>query len=264
VRFPRRSVVAPLLINLKASEVTGPLSQFDYTECTKEGLFDLMISINSKLKVEHRLTNELLKDELEHWWIKLWRDLRGIISKGDGSVNTETGFKWLYTSRDLAGDLSQINCPSMWLITDPLSDTVDAHFIAAVTELIQKGADCTIIYPDGGVREVETAFKMKKLGVKAGRRIARPEMAAVDYLIVNLDEDKLPRGPVFTLIREPDNARNYCIEVVEIAASRFVIRFRKFVQDGQEIRFDDSENEGLPRLAANPILHPHRDSRRHR
>jgi hypothetical protein len=139
--------------------------------------------------------------------------------------------------------------------------------VAAVTELILKGVDCTLIYPDSGDREVETASKMKNLGVKAGRRIARPEfeqMAALDYVIVNPDPDKQHRHRVFTLIREPDDPRNSWTEMDEDAARRFVIRFRKFVQEGQEIRFVDRENEGLPRLAANPTLHLHRDSRRHR
>ena len=58
--------IAPLLIDLKESELRPPLSQLNYTRFTKDDVLKLMLAINSSLKKS--LAEENLKKSFERWW----------------------------------------------------------------------------------------------------------------------------------------------------------------------------------------------------
>src|SRR5919205_4497120 len=73
-----KSNVSPLLLNIKQSEVDGPLSQYQLTVCEKDDIFRLMQSINNQLPAEIRLWDELLIREFEKWWPNLEEALQKI------------------------------------------------------------------------------------------------------------------------------------------------------------------------------------------
>ena len=61
------TLVCPYLINLKSSEINGPLTQFQAVEDTKEGTLNLMTSINHALN-ENVLDDQQLQDTFDRWW----------------------------------------------------------------------------------------------------------------------------------------------------------------------------------------------------
>ena len=58
--------VAPLLIEVKESQLRPPLSQLNYTSFQKDDVFKLMTSINANLKKP--LDEDKLKKSFERWW----------------------------------------------------------------------------------------------------------------------------------------------------------------------------------------------------
>src|SRR5262249_49338062 len=75
-----QSFVSPLLLNVEPAEIIGTLEQFHFTVYTNKPSYDarsndeiwtLMRSINSRLDQEHRLDEQLLREEFDHWWPKL-------------------------------------------------------------------------------------------------------------------------------------------------------------------------------------------------
>lgn len=69
-----QTFVCPLLFEMNPSELVGPLSQFQANQLNKEGLFQIVNSINDALG-----TNGLKKDKLDEtysvWWPQLERKL---------------------------------------------------------------------------------------------------------------------------------------------------------------------------------------------
>lgn len=61
------TLVCPYLINLKSSEIKGPLTQFQSAEDTKGGTLNLMTSINCAID-ENALDDQRLKDTFNLWW----------------------------------------------------------------------------------------------------------------------------------------------------------------------------------------------------
>ena len=69
-----KSSVCPYLINIKPSDVKGPLSQFQSVEATEEGTLKLLKSINNSLDGE-ALKEDKLKKSFERWWPELLKIL---------------------------------------------------------------------------------------------------------------------------------------------------------------------------------------------
>lgn len=81
-----KSKVSPFLFNIKPSEVTGPILQFQHTNSNdKEDVLRLMQSINKQASF---LTPERLEVAFEHWWPNL-NDALSKIEKTVDAANVE-------------------------------------------------------------------------------------------------------------------------------------------------------------------------------
>ncbi len=72
-----KELVCPLLFALKASDLTGPLIQFQSAETTREDIFKLLSTLNKGLNTSS-LSETKLKDAYEVWWPKLESKLLAI------------------------------------------------------------------------------------------------------------------------------------------------------------------------------------------
>ncbi len=84
------SNVCTLLIGIKPSDITGPLSVFQHTEFNKEDIFSLLTTINNNIRAcgEKELEIGLLKELFDENWQKLEKKV-GDILKEDKKVAKE-------------------------------------------------------------------------------------------------------------------------------------------------------------------------------
>ena len=83
--------------NIDPLRVVGPLSQFQATINDPDDILRLLISINSRLPDDQRLSFDVLSREFE----LLWPDLKKKLDKAAETqdLETHTGFPWLYNAR---------------------------------------------------------------------------------------------------------------------------------------------------------------------
>jgi hypothetical protein len=72
-----KSKVCPLLLDFKPSILSGPLSQFQATEFTKDDIFKLLKTINKNLDSK-KLTDNNLKETFDIWWPILEKEITKI------------------------------------------------------------------------------------------------------------------------------------------------------------------------------------------
>jgi len=70
--------VTPFLIDIKRSEVQGPLLQFQSVVIDKDEISKLLKSINQKIAEKSRLRETLLEKAYDVWWPELERQLREV------------------------------------------------------------------------------------------------------------------------------------------------------------------------------------------
>lgn len=73
--------VCPLLINIKNSDLQGPLAQFNTAGISKEEIFRLIESINARLPEESRRTESQIFEAFEVWWPRLEAKLADAIKR---------------------------------------------------------------------------------------------------------------------------------------------------------------------------------------
>jgi hypothetical protein len=74
-----KSRVAPFLLDLKPTDVSGPLAQFQATQPTREDCFRLLGSLNDSLD-EHGLEPAVLRDVFDHWWPDLDQKIKDAVA----------------------------------------------------------------------------------------------------------------------------------------------------------------------------------------
>src|SRR5206468_4025291 len=94
------SSVMPFLFRVDRSQLHGPLAQFQSTVCEQGDIFNLFVSINSRLKPEEQLDQERLSISFNQWWSQIRQAFDNIPNNLEGG--TQTGYEWLYTPGDLA------------------------------------------------------------------------------------------------------------------------------------------------------------------
>jgi len=75
-----RISVCPLLFGIEATDVTGPLSQFQATVFSREEAFKLVQTINQKLG-DHKIGDTQLRVIFTKWWPDLEAEVKGILSQ---------------------------------------------------------------------------------------------------------------------------------------------------------------------------------------
>ncbi|HGM9945910.1 TPA: toll/interleukin-1 receptor domain-containing protein [Providencia rettgeri] len=100
-----KSKVSPFLFNIKPSEVTGPILQFQHTNSNdRDDVLRLMQSINKQASF---LSPERLETAFEHWWPNL-RDALSTIETVEVNAQEDTKVKKGKASNDDLKQLSEI------------------------------------------------------------------------------------------------------------------------------------------------------------
>ena len=111
-----KSWVSPFLFGVEPSKLEGPLQQFQATIYEPEDVFNLLRSINSRLDADDQVSFEVLRNEFDVWWPKLRKRIDEILATQE--FENETGFSWLYTTKDLA---RHMNRPKhVWIVAPHL------------------------------------------------------------------------------------------------------------------------------------------------
>jgi hypothetical protein len=76
-RTTEKTHVCTLLVGLQASDVTGPLAQFQATRTTKEEIHQLVTNLNKALG-EHSMDEALVNRAFEMWWPELEKELQNL------------------------------------------------------------------------------------------------------------------------------------------------------------------------------------------
>jgi hypothetical protein len=219
-----KSSVSPFLFGVEPSKLDGPLQQFQATVYEQEDVFSLLRSINARLDEDDQVSFEILRNEFDVWWPKLQKRLDDILATQQ--VENETGFDWLYTTRDLSRHMSRpkqvwIVAPHLYrnALVSPSRDVINANLKAGAiyTFLVCEGEDAAELHRmaaafPGHVRVVELAEQEFQT------------VAVTDYFILDPDSDSMA-----VFLELPIQARGYWIEVDREAAIGLVERFRVYV-----------------------------------
>jgi hypothetical protein len=228
------SYVSPFLFNVESSHIQGPLQQFQFTINEKEDIFNLLRSINSRLKPEDQLTYEILRREFDVWWPELNKRFIEISAIAEG---TGTGFEWLYTADDLARIQTDAVCKCVWFITPDLyRNALVGKIKDAIRTNMERETSYTFIIPHSDEMNPKDVLKQmaesKPGQIHINDSIQADEfrsLAVTDYLIMNADS-----GEPQAFLELPITSHGYWIKVDDKAAMGFVIRFRKYAHEVTE------------------------------
>lgn len=219
-----KSWVSPFLFGIDATKLDGPLQQFQATVYEQEDIFNLLRSINSRLEEEHQVPFEVLRNEFDVWWPKLKTRIDAIMAAQQ--VENETGYEWLYTTRDLARRLGK---PAhVWIVAEhlyrnalvsPARDVMNHNLKAGTvyTFLISEGDDTAELH-----RLAATFPGLIRL-IELEEHVFQA-IAVTDYFVLEPDSDSLT-----VFIELPIEMRGYWIAAERAAAVSLVERFRTFV-----------------------------------
>jgi hypothetical protein len=122
-----RAKVAPLLIDVKESDVTPPLGQFQLTNlANKDDFLKLLKSINAVLK-DKALSEEVLKKSFDNWWDAFSKRIKETLAKVPKKSQDEperTDRALLEEILSLVRSNPSSNTPNPWhTLTDALTST---------------------------------------------------------------------------------------------------------------------------------------------
>jgi len=218
-----KSWVSPFLFGVEPSKLEGPLQQFQATVYEQEDVFNLLRSINSRLDEDDRVSFEVLRNEFDVWWPKLRKRIDEILAAQE--FENETGYDWLYTTKDLARHMSRpkhvwIVAPHLYrnALVPPCRDVINQNLKAGAiyTFLICEGEDGAELH------RMAAAFP-GQLRVLELAEHEFQSVAVTDYFILDPDSD----AAVF--LELPIQTRGYWIEVDREASIGLVERFRAYV-----------------------------------
>ncbi|HEY2536511.1 MAG TPA: toll/interleukin-1 receptor domain-containing protein [Solirubrobacteraceae bacterium] len=146
--------VVPLAVDLKPSDVTVPLGQFQAQPATEQGIREIVTSINSACA--SRLSDDLLERAFQKWWPDLSESLSeieknstpGPARNSPRRSDRELLEEMLNTVRSLAQAPPSISSRP-WAADEMLPEN---HPLVGELESLLKDMDCTVIRARGGRR----------------------------------------------------------------------------------------------------------------
>ncbi len=105
--------VSPFLIDLKITDISGPLAQFQATPFSKEEIKKLMYSINRSADIP-TLHNERLDSSFDKWWPDLEKDLTETIR----TTSVDTSFQEPRSQQELLEELVRNSRTTLHMISD--------------------------------------------------------------------------------------------------------------------------------------------------
>jgi hypothetical protein len=222
--------VSPFLLDVRDSELSEPLAQFEATEANKDDVFRLVLSINHRLE-HHPLSEELLGKVFDRWWPDLEAELKKIREMHE---DTYTGSKWLYNAEELAELETSLDCKAIWVITpQPHKDSQCDRVRDVLLKNIERGVTYTFIIPDTGelaadTRELKTIFENApvKLNIRKVPLEQFSSLAVTHYLIMNPDPHDRYKRQVF--LELPIDLPGQWIKVGDHPSTGVTERFRKW------------------------------------
>src|SRR5262245_12009337 len=226
-----KSYVSPLLFDIKPTEISGPLGQFQLTVCSKDDILNLMRSINSRLDGDYRLSDDILTREFEKWWPDLKEKLDALATKHEG--RTHTAYPWLYTTEDLTREHRAKAQTCVWWITpNPFEYVLTPTIKECVRDCIMRNVKFTFIIPEDTADDAKPVFKKIAADKSDGIKIVEipgddfRRFAVTDYIVVDPDAYSTE-----VYLELPVEARGYWVSVVRDAAGNFVRRFRSLAKE---------------------------------
>lgn len=111
-----KSYVSPFVFGVDPARLDGPLEQFQATVYEREDIFNLLRSINSRIDAEHQVGFDVLRKEFDAWWPDLQKRIDEILVTQQ--LENETGFDWLYTTKDLTRHMATPK--HVWIVAQHL------------------------------------------------------------------------------------------------------------------------------------------------
>ena len=224
--------VIPLLLGVDRSTVQaqGPLSQFQSKLFIKEEMLELLSSLNNFLPAEEApLCKERLNQTFEICWPQLKENLEGLV---DGAQSeTETGYPWFFTSKDLERREFDPSAKSVWVITPwPYQDVQLACLVNTLRRNIGLGVKYTFMIPrdpTGQSRKVLHDMFAGRILVHEVEEDKFESLAVTHYVVLNPEYENACSPRVFLEI--PTKERGYWIETSPEAAIKFTNRFRQMI-----------------------------------
>lgn len=221
-----KAYVSPLLFDIDPSEISGPLTQFQLTVCTKEDILSLMRSINSRLGSDYNLPDEVLRRVFEKWWPELEVKLVELAKRQDRRALTS--YPWLYKTEDLTRAHSTKVLSCIWWITpNPFEYVLKRSIKESIRECIKREITFTFIIPEESSGDATPMLKQIAPDKPANVKIVEipndefRREAITDYVIV--DPDAYSSEVFFSL---PVTPQDYWISVVGEVAGNLAARFR--------------------------------------
>jgi hypothetical protein len=220
-----QSCIMPLLLGVDCSKLPGTLAQFQSTLFTKEGMLALLLSLNKRLPAGH-LSDEHLRRNFELCWPQLQEKLRDVVDRASGE--TETGFPWCFTAKDLERRELDPGAKSVWVVTPwPYQDVQLTCLVDSLRRNIGLGVKYTFIIPEdptGQAPKVLHDMFAGKILVHEVETEKFESLAVTHYVVLNPDYEDACRPRVFLEI--PTEERGFWIETSAEAAIKFTNRFR--------------------------------------
>ena len=216
--------MSPFVFGVDPAKIEGPLQQFQATTYDREDVFTLVRSINSRLDAADQVGFEVLRKEFEVWWPEFEKRIDVILATQQ--LENETGYEWLYTTKDLARHMMKPQ--HVWIVAQHLyRNALVSPARDVIGQNLRSGAAYTFIISesdDGGeLQRIRAAYPGRVRVVRLDEDEFQKN-AVTDYFIIDPDTDT---AAVF--LELPVEARGYWIEVDREAAIGLISRFRKFV-----------------------------------
>ena len=223
------SSVAPFLFNVDRSVLRGPLTQFESTVYEKNDIYNLLVSINNRLKPKKRLDQQLLSQEFGKWWENLKCKLDAIPDMPE--VEAETGYSWLLPLEELIKREVREDVKEICIITpNIIEQSIGDNIRAIVEKNIEHKVAYKYIVPQSKLTdEIKKELKNissdpNTLAVKGIPDNEFHRQAVTDYIIINPDQDDNHTRRAY--LQLPVKPPGYWILVNEEAAIGFKERFR--------------------------------------
>jgi hypothetical protein len=242
--------VSPFLVNIRPSQVSGPIAQFQatvYDSLNNDDIYKLVYSLNGKLPAESQIGDDILRDTVNTWWPKLKDKLDALTQGGD---ETLSGMPWLLTLQEIIRVPIPPDIIRVFIVTRDLwkhaLDRECAQYLAS-------GLEHNVVFEfffDGdegdnrnSQHEIVNRFDRHKelLHFYAIESDEFSRQAATDYFIVNPD-DETSDHPRRAFIKVPCEDCEHWIKVDEQAAFGFASRFN-------ELRRKELANQAIPAVS---------------
>ncbi|HEY0558340.1 MAG TPA: toll/interleukin-1 receptor domain-containing protein [Thermoanaerobaculia bacterium] len=223
-----QAYLMPILFGVERSNLQDPLAQFQSTLFTKAEMWKLVVSLNNLLK-EERMSDEDLLKRFQARWPKLRGQLQGVIEAAIDE--TETGFPWCFSAKDLERRELDPKAKSVWVITPwPYQDVQLACLVGMLRRKIDQGVKYTFIIPrdpTGQAPKVLHGMFAGKIVVHEVEADRFESLAVTHYVVLNPEYDEACHPRVFLEI--PTEERGNWIETSPEAAIKFTNRFRQMI-----------------------------------